>query len=155
MRSEAGPAASQSSTSTCPNRSPAAAIRGEQVGGPAEQAGQVHPAQVGEGLAVPRQEPLELGPGGVGGRGGRRFGRAVLQHEERVGDLGHERLAAQQVAQRRPRRPVLAGQQAGDGAPLLGAGDQPEGPVVAADHVEGEPGEGGDGQAVEAAGQPG
>ena len=111
---------------TCPRRR----LSGEQVGGPAEEAGDVHPAQVGEGLAVPGKEPRQLGPGGVGVRSGRVLGRAVLQQQEGVGDLGHQRPAAEQVAERRPRRRVLLGQQPGDGAPLLGAGDQPDGPSL-------------------------
>ena len=68
-----------------------------------------------------------------------RLRTAVLQQEEGVGDLGHQRPAAQQVAERRPRRPVLVGQQPGDSAPLLSAGDQSDGAVPAGDHVESKP----------------
>ena len=131
---------------------PVSGALGQQVGSPAEEPGDVHPSQAGEGLAIPGKESTQVLPGRVGK--GTRLRRAVLQNQEGVGDVGHQRPAAQQVAERRPRRPAFVRQQPGDGAPLLSAGDQPDGPVAASDHVVGQPGERRDGQAVEPARQP-
>ncbi len=131
---------------------PIAATCGQQVGGPAEQAGQVRAAHVGECPPVPGQEPLQLGPGRV--VVGTRPRRAVLEKQEAVGDLGGHGLAAEEMTERRPRRAVLLGQEAGYDPPLLGADDESERAVAAGDDVVGEAGDGGDRQAVEPAGQP-